>query len=65
MLSQVEGGELSVLKGMDWSIHVSVLLIESVNDPIRVFLRARGFEHHPYSSLSPLNEIWVNTKGVM
>ena len=65
MLSQVEGAELSVLEGMDWSIHVSVLLIESVNDPIRVFLRARGFEHHPYTGPSRLNEIWVNSKGVL
>lgn len=55
----VEGAELAVLKGMDWSIPVSVLLIESVNDPIRALLRSRGFEHHPHESPSRLNEIWV------
>jgi len=60
----VEGSELSVLEGMDWTIHVSVLLIESVNEPIRNYLRARNFEYHRYSGPSRLNEIWVNKNGV-
>ena len=57
---QVEGGELTVLQGMDWSISVSVLLIESVNEPIRKFLRERGFKRHQFRSISRMNEIWVN-----
>lgn len=55
---------MSVLQGMDWTIHVSVFLIESVNDAIRNYLRDRGFARHPYASPSRLNEIWVNQKGV-
>ena len=53
-----------MLEGMDWTIHVSVLLIESVNDTIRSFLQARGFTHHAYKGPSRLNEIWINGKGV-
>ena len=32
----VEGAEMEVLQGMDWNISVSVFLIESVTDAIRV-----------------------------
>ncbi|EOD17996.1 hypothetical protein EMIHUDRAFT_196010 [Emiliania huxleyi CCMP1516] len=60
----VEGAELSVLEGMDWAIHVSVFLIESVNEQIRSLLRAQGFDHAAYSGPSRLNEIWVNRNGV-
>ena len=63
--SQVEGGELTVLQGMDWSISVSVLLIESVNERIRTFLRERGFKRHSFHSISRLNEIWVNEAFVL
>lgn len=61
----VEGGELTVLQGMDWSISVSVLLIESVNERIRTFLRERGFKRHSFHSISRLNEIWVNEAFVL
>ena len=56
----VEGSELGVLRGMDWSIRVHVLLIESVTGAIRTFLQARGFRRHSFASRSRLNEIWVN-----
>ena len=52
----VEGAELSVLQGMDWSIQVGVLLIESVDDAVRTFLRARGYRFHRKTHM---NEIWV------
>jgi len=48
---------------MDWSIGVSVFLIESVNDDIRNLLRAKGFARHHFRSPSRLNEIWVNRSG--
>lgn len=56
----VEGGELEVLKGMDWTIPVYVLLVESMTDPIRHLLSQHGFAQHSFTSPSRLNEIWVN-----
>ena len=56
----VEGGELEVLKGMDWTIPVYVLLVEAMTDPIRHLLSQHGFAQHSFTSPSRLNEIWVN-----
>jgi hypothetical protein len=55
----VEGWEEQVLLGMDWSIPVSVLLIESATPAIRKLLRSKGMRHHAFSSPSRLNTIWV------
>jgi hypothetical protein len=57
----VEGGELQVLLGMDWSIPVYVLLIESVTPPIRNLLLRQGFVQHTFASPSRLNTIWTNS----
>jgi FkbM family methyltransferase len=56
----VEGAELDVLRGVDWSVPIYVLLIESVTPPIRDLLTSKGFRNHPFRSPSRLNEIWVN-----
>lgn len=56
----VEGGEMNVLRGLDWSIPIRVLLIESVTPSIRRLLRDKGMRKHPFHSPSRLNEIWVN-----
>lgn len=57
----VEGGEFEVLSGVDWSVPIYVILIESVTREIRKLLKGRGFRHEPYQSKSHLNEVWVNT----
>ncbi len=59
----VEGGELEVLKGMQWSIPVHVLLIESVTPPVRRLLTRHGFTQHAFRSPSRLNEIWINPEN--
>ena len=56
----VEGVELDVLKGMDWTVPIYVILIESVTTEIRKLLKKQGFRREPYRSMSKLNEIWVN-----
>ncbi len=56
----VEGGEVDVLRGVDWNIPIHVILIESVTSSIRTLLRSRGFRNQPFHSLSKLNELWVN-----
>lgn len=56
----VEGGEMDVLIGLNWTIPIYVLLIESVTPPIRKILKKNGFHLHRFRSPSRLNEIWVN-----
>ena len=56
----VEGGELEVLRGLDWRTSVHVFLIEGVTQAIRKLLTSRGFDNHPFKSPSRLNEIWVH-----
>ena len=56
----VEGNELDVLNGMDWSIPVYILLIEAVTFEVRSLLISQGFVRHEFSSPSKLNEIWKN-----
>ncbi len=58
----VEGGELDVLKGLDWSVPVHIFLIEGVTPKIRGLLTRKGFRKHPFSSPSRLNDIWANTR---
>ena len=41
-----EGSELDVLRGMDWSVPVSVILVESRNPKIHELLTDKGFERH-------------------
>lgn len=58
----VEGHEYEVLKTMNWSIPVHVLLIETFDDDpnkenIRSFLTDKGFV---YDGKCAHNEIWVN-----
>ena len=56
----VEGVELDVLKGVDWTVPIYVILIDSVTTEIRKLLKKQGFRREPYRSMSKLNEIWVN-----
>lgn len=57
----VEGGELDVLKSMDWSIPVYLLCIETQEPDRKVqcdeILKANGFQ---FAETLHHNEIWVN-----
>lgn len=63
-----EGSELSVLESMNWSIPISVLLVEldatnrSKDESVRMLLRSRGYRQHgPRMGFRFYNEIWLGT----
>jgi hypothetical protein len=63
----VEGHEYEVLKSMDWSIPVKILLIEAFDDDpnkenIRSFLIDKGFA---YDGICAHNQVWVNSNSVL
>jgi FkbM family methyltransferase len=63
----VEGHEYEVLKSMDWSIPVKILLIEAFDDDpnkenIRSFLVDKGFA---YDGICAHNQVWVNSNPVV
>eukprot|EP00471_Norrisiella_sphaerica_P012303 CAMPEP_0184500092 /NCGR_PEP_ID=MMETSP0113_2-20130426/43617_1 /TAXON_ID=91329 /ORGANISM="Norrisiella sphaerica, Strain BC52" /LENGTH=491 /DNA_ID=CAMNT_0026888311 /DNA_START=69 /DNA_END=1545 /DNA_ORIENTATION=- len=63
----VEGAELSVLKGVDWArIQIRAILVEVGGDEkkdeeLRSLLRSKGFSKHDFKSVSSpaLNELWI------
>lgn len=61
----VEGGELEVLKSMDWSIPVYLICIETQEAERKIqcdeILKANGFQ---FSEVYHHNEIWVNRANV-
>ena len=61
-----EGGELSVLETMDWSIPIRVLLVEldasntTKDESVRRLLRSQGYRQDgPRMGFRKCNEIWV------
>ena len=65
----VEGNEWSVMRGMDWSVPVSVMLIESVLPHMAAFLRAKGYvrlrrEDYVGSQKGGRDQIWYDPHAV-
>ena len=60
-----EGSEPSVLKGMDWSVPVSVILVESVNPEVDQLLVEQGFTRHtPAPGTRLKDDIYVHEQNL-